>query len=414
MDTGTGWRAFTPAVQRFFLATVVNMVGSGMFFAFIFIYLNDVRGFSGKATGLAVGVTPLAVVATTPVAGWMSDRFGARRILTAGCLLAIVAGFAYAFVSTLIAALATGFLMGVANGLWFTGQSALLSAILPSHLRPAMSGFQRTALNVGAGVGGVIGGLIVDRSSLVSFQWMFVINALTSVLFLACLPAMPTGRVAHEPGADATGVPEQAVRLPGYREVLRDRFFLGLLASDLGVAFGFGFLFGMMPVYGVKIGISERMVGVLFMIGAVTVVVVQLPMLRWVRGRRRMRCLAVMNALFLVAFVLSGATVSMPTWAAITVLGLGQAVGGFGESILGAVRQPLTADLAPAPLIGRYFGLAAMVFQGSMGAAIALGGVLLDVSLRGIWVVAAVLAVWGLVRSLWLERRIPAHLRLSH
>ena len=34
------------------------------------------------------------------------------------------------------------------------------------------------------------------------------------------------------------------------------------------------------------------------------------------------------------------------------------------EAVLGAVRQPLTSDLAPPELIGRYFGLMTMVFQG--------------------------------------------------
>ena len=94
-----GFRSFSPALKRFFIATVINMIGSSMLFAFVFIYLDEVRGFSSSRAGLAVGMTPIAMVLTTPLAGFLSDRFGPRRVLTIGCLLSIVAGCAYIWVS---------------------------------------------------------------------------------------------------------------------------------------------------------------------------------------------------------------------------------------------------------------------------------------------------------------------------
>lgn len=401
-----GFRSFSPALQRFFLATVVNMAGSGMIFAFIFVYLDNVRGFSGFRAGLAVGVTPLATVVSTPLAGYLSDRFGPRRILTLGCLLSIVAGGAYAYVTTFEVALIIGVLMGVANGLWFPSQSALISVIVTPELRPAASAFQRTALNLGAGVGGGIGGLIADTNRPGTFQVMFAINVATYLVFLTCLPGLPSGRLNKQPVQDDQGA-------SGFGAVLRDRFYIRLLASDIGIALGFGFLWGVVPAYAKRIGIRESVIGSLFFIGAISVVVFQLPMLRWVRGRRRMRSLAVMNATFAVAAVLTGVAVDAPFWVAFALLAFGQAIAGFGESILGVIRQPLTADLAPPALVGRYYGLAAMVFQGCMGAANAIGGALMDVSLRGIWFFAAIMSVYGVVTSLMLERRIPAHLRLA-
>jgi MFS family permease len=401
-----GFRSLSPALQRFFLATVVNMVGSGMLFAFVFMYLDEVRGFSSSRAGLAVGVTPIAMVLSTPLAGFLSDRFGPRRVLTVGCILSIVGGVAYIWVDAFAPALMVGALMGVANGMWFPSQAALLTVIVPSEMRPMMSAFQRTAINLGAALGGAIGGFIADVQRLGSFQLLFGINAATYVVFLSCLAAMPTGKIERT----------EAERLSdgGFREVFRDRFYLKLLASDLGVAFAFGFLFGVMPPYAKKIGLSERDIGLLFGLGALSVVSMQIPMLRVVRGRRRMRGLSAMNAAFVLAFAITSMSVGVSRWTAIALIAGGQLLGGVGEALLGAIRQPLTSDLAPLPLVGRYFGLAAMVFQGGMGTANAVGGALMDRSLRGIWLVGGLIAAYAMIYSLVLDRQIDPKLALSH
>jgi MFS family permease len=401
-----GFRSFSPALERFFIATVINMVGSSMLFAFVFMYLDEVRGFSSSRAGLAVGMTPIAMVLTTPLAGFLSDRFGPRRVLTIGCLLSIVAGCAYIWVDAFVPALLVAMLMGVANGMWFPSQSALLTLAVPTELRPTMSAFQRTAINLGAALGGAIGGFIANVNRLASFQLLFVINVATYLVFLACLPAMPTGKVERSKA--------QRTSDGGFRQVFRDRFYVKLLASDLGVAFAFGFLFGVMPPFAKKIGLSESEIGLLFGLGALSVVSMQIPILRVVRGRRRMRCLSVMNAAFVLAFISTSMSVGGSHWVAIAFIAGGQILGGVGESLLGAIRQPLTSDLAPEPLIGRYFGLAAMVFQGGMGAANAVGGALMDQSLRGIWLVGGAIAFYAMIHSLILDRQIDPKLALSH
>ena len=151
-----------------------------------------------------------------------------------------------------------------------------------------MSAFQRTAINLGAALGGAAGGFVADVNRLGSFQLLFVINVATYLIFLSCLPAKPTGKVERTKAQrNADG---------GFRQVLRDRFYMKLLASDLEVAFAFGFLFGVMPPFAEKIGLSESEIGLLVGLGALSVVSMQIPILRLVRGRRRMRCLSLNTA----------------------------------------------------------------------------------------------------------------------
>ena len=56
---------------------------------------------------------------------------------------------------------------------------------------------------------------------------------------------------------------------------------------------------------------------------------------------------AVMNLWFLAAFALMSATPHVRVGAAVALIASAQVFGGVGESFLGAVRAPLTSDLAP-------------------------------------------------------------------
>jgi hypothetical protein len=195
--------------------------------------------------------------------------------------------------------------------------------------------------------------------------------------------------------------------------VLGDGFFVRLLVTDVAVALGFGFLFAFMPAYASQIGIGKATIGILFMFGAASVVLTQIPTLRWVRGRRRMSSLAIMNLWFVVAFALMLTTPHTSVAIAIVAIAIAQVLGGFGEAVLGAVRQPLTSDLAPPHLMGRYFGLYVMVFQGSMGAANTIGGIVMEHSLSLVWLIPFTVSVAGVAGSIALRHRIPAHLVTS-
>jgi hypothetical protein len=159
-------------------------------------------------------------------------------------------------------------------------QQALLALIVTPEQRPAVSAYTRAALNLGAALGGVIGGFLVHANTLGAFRWLFAVNVATYVIFLAVLPGMPSGKVVRAAGAAHHG---------GFRRVLGDEFFVRLLATDIAIGLGFGFLFAFMPAYASSLGIDKTTIGVLFTFGAASVVLTQIPTLRWVRGRARMR-----------------------------------------------------------------------------------------------------------------------------
>ena len=130
-------------------------------------------------------------------------------------------------------------------------------------------------------------------------------------------------------------------------------------------------------------------------------------------GEHRMQSLAIMNLWFVGAFVVMVATPHVAVGLAIAAIALAQVLGGFGEAVLGAVRQPLASDLAPPELVGRYMGLSVMVFQGCMGFANTIGGIVMDRSVSLVWWIPLIASAAGVAGSWALRHRIPSHVAIS-
>jgi len=208
-----------------------------------------------------------------------------------------------------------------------------------------------------------------------------------------------------------TSRPERAAG--GYRDVLRDGAFLRLAAANLAViAVGWGAFTWLLPPFAhSSIGLPTGPIGLLLAANAVTVVLVQVPVARLAEGRRRVRMMALAAGVFTVAsLVVIAAGAGGPGPAYALLLAVCVAVGA-GECFYTATLMPLTADLAPDGLRGRY--LAALGFSWWAGLAIApaLGGPLLSRSPAAVFAVAAAATAAAGVALLRLEPRLPAGAR---
>jgi hypothetical protein len=64
-------------------------------------------------------------------------------------------------------------------------------------------------------------------------------------------------------------------------------------------------------------------------------------------------------------------------------------------------------------LVGRYYGLSTMVFQGCMGLANTIGGIVMDRSLSAVWLIPFAASLCGVAGTLALRTRIPPHVAIS-
>lgn len=155
------------------------------------LYLHD-QGHHVQTIGLAVSFHLAGMYVTSPLSGWLCDRFGRLPMIGAGASMLIVAVMLAGLVpgtdrALVILAL---FLNGVGWNLAFVAGSALLTDALASVERPSIQGFADLFMGLMGALGSAVGGVILG-------VWGFaILNAVGAVLVLGPLAAMLLRRPA--------------------------------------------------------------------------------------------------------------------------------------------------------------------------------------------------------------------------
>jgi MFS family permease len=381
---------------------VVNSLGNGVVFPFAVIYLHNVRGISFAQAGFALAVGGAAALVAGLGAGTLVDRLGGRNTLVLGLGLQLVAFALFPLIREAWHADALFALDGAGSACFWPGQSTLLSRLTPPEDRHSAYALQRVSMNLGVGLGGVVGGLIASTAHPESFTRMFLLDAGTFLVFAVVLAGVREPRVVEEheePGS--------------YRAVLRDRNFLALTGLNvLFVAVGYE-VFALLPPFAKNYaGVSERWVGFIWLANTLLIVLIQLPVSKALEGRRRMAALALMNLLWAGAalIVLAGGNWLNGTSAALVFM-TATMVFAVGETLQGPTQAPLVADLAPERLRGRYFALGAMSWSAGSILGPAVGGALLGWHPLAVWPIAATVCILSATGCLALERRLPVRVR---
>jgi predicted MFS family arabinose efflux permease len=386
----------------------VNAFGTGVAYPFLVIYLHNVRGLSLATAGLVIAVSGAAGLASGPLFGRLVDRVGAKITLATALALGACAYGLFPLVHEAWAAFLVGCLVGLSSGSFWPSQSTLLAGLAPPARRHAAYAVQRGMFNLGLGLGGMTGGLIASTADPRTFTVLFVVDAAATLCFCALVPLIPDPGF-HRQRRNAAEAPG------GYREVLRNRPFLGLIGLNVAfVSAGYTQL-ELLPVFAKnEAGVSEQSIGLIFLASSVALVACQLPIAKLVEGRARMRALAVMPAVWAIAWlVVAAGGAWLEAGVAALVFGLAAVAFAIGECLDGPARVALIADLVPAHLQGRYWALSANSWDLGYVIGPAVGGLVLAARPLALWPLAAGVCILAALATLALERSIPVELRLT-
>lgn len=378
-----------PREGKLLLSVVVfEFIGTGLVLPFHVVYLHEVRGFDLGHVGLLLGLPPLVGFLIVGPGGSAIDRLGARRILIGALVLQVVSNTLLAFARTEYAAAFALLLSGAAFGVTWPGFQSLIATVVPVELRQRYFGVNFTLLNLGIGIGGILGGMFVDVERVVTFQAIYLADALSYLpaLVLLTVPLRHVaGRVEHPHG-------ERPVKV-GYLEVAR-RPAVGtlMLLSFVSSYVGYSQLNAGMPAFARAVGeVSTRGLGLAFAANTLVIVVLQLVVLQRIEGRRRTRVIAVMGVVWAGSWLLLGATGLMSGTVGATLLVAACAsVFAFGETLLQPTIPALVNELAPDHLRGRYNALSSGTFQLAAIIAPPIAGFLVDHDLGALYIASLV------------------------
>ncbi|HEY8093472.1 MAG TPA: MFS transporter [Acidimicrobiales bacterium] len=196
------------------LATLAFFVFVGMVVTTLPRFIEHQLGGDGLAIGINLAMFSVAAIAARPMIARIGDRYGRRTLMVGGSLLAAVAVFSTAFVTSLTALLPLRALSGVGEAALFVGAATLIADLSPSDRLAEGASYFSLAVFGGLGVGPVLGQVVLDHGSYRAVFLTASLACLAAALISLTAPNRVAG-VAEAPADSPHRGFHRAAVLPG-------------------------------------------------------------------------------------------------------------------------------------------------------------------------------------------------------
>jgi EmrB/QacA subfamily drug resistance transporter len=167
--------------------------------------LGEVFGTDLSMLQWVISAYLLAQAAVIPLAGWLSDRFGARRVYLISIVLFTLGSVLCGLAISGEMLIATRVLQGLGGGMLMPIGMAILFRLTPPERRGTVFGLFGLPIMVAPAIGPLVSGYLLEYGD---WRLIFLINLpiglLALLIGLRVLPALPPGRAAGQ--LDSLGV----------------------------------------------------------------------------------------------------------------------------------------------------------------------------------------------------------------
>lgn len=363
-------KRFNLPVWTVLIGVLIARTSFFMAWPFLVVFLYQDYGASAIEVGGMLAASAFIGSSTGLYSGYLSDKFGRKWLMVAGCFIAF---FAYCGI-----ALATEMwhfhLLVLLTGLMHPMIDGPAKAVLGDSLADLKD--RELALNTRyflLNIGGAVGPLIGVTLALSDPQSLFLVTGITHLVYAFWI-MFGIERKIHkaDKGKESSVLPNFRLTL---KVISQDKIFVLLLFANLLLMFVYAQLESSVPQVIVRSGIEDaaKLIAMLMVVNTATIVIFQFPLLKLMEKLplfSRTRIGMVLIAMGQVGFIVS------PNDSA-----LGWAIACFiisvGEVITFPTINVQIDRLAPDHLRGSYFGATALY---TLGFAIGplLGGVMIE------------------------------------
>ncbi|MET8753161.1 MFS transporter [Streptomyces sp. NPDC004667] len=395
------------AMRRIQAGNALTAFGIGFTVPFLYIYVAQVRGLGSMAATSAFVAFALGALVALPFTGRVIDRRGPVPVVMGAAVAASVGALSLGLSTGIVPILLSALALGAGQAVMQPALATMIVWCSTPATRTRAFALQFFMQNLGLGIGGLVGGQIVDESRPASFTLLFGIEA---VMFLVLAAVIATVRMPQVAGLkDAMPKKDGAQAGGGWKRMLQHKAMVQLCVLGFVLFFAcYGQFESGLAAFGTEAaGISPSTLGFALAANTGAIVVAQFVVLRLVEKRRRSRVIALVGLIWTVAWVIAGfsglghGSAVMAAGAFVTTY----ALFGIGEAMLSPTLAPLVADLAPEGSVGQYNSAFALVKQ----MALALGplGVPLGAGIPMLYIGVFVAVSLGIA---WLALRLGGQL----
>ncbi|MFF5883765.1 MFS transporter [Streptomyces sp. NPDC012589] len=359
-------------MRRIHVGNALSAFGLGFTVPYLYVYVAQVRGLGPMTAGLVLAVFAVAALIVLPFAGRAIVRRGPLPVLLTALVTAAVGALSLGLSSGEATVLLSAGLLGAGQAVMQPALATMIVDCSTSGTRSRAFATQFFLQNLGLGVGGLIGGHLVDPDRAGSFTLLFSLEA---AMFLLLVAVMATVRMPQAPRLDGAVAPSAK---GSWKQLMGNRAMVQLCVLGFVLFFAcYGQFESGLSAYGVEAaGISTSALGTALAANTLVIVIAQFAVLRFVERRKRSRVIASVGLIWAVAWAvaayagLGNGSQAMATAAFISTY----ALFGVGEALLSPTLAPLVADLAPASMAGQYNSAFALVKQLALAVGPAVGG----------------------------------------
>ncbi|MFJ6542488.1 MDR family MFS transporter [Streptomyces sp. NPDC091385] len=341
-------------------STLINRLGAFVA-TFMALYLTLDRGYSASYAGLVASLHGLGGVVSSLGGGVMADRFGRRPTLLVAQLSTAAAVALLGFLRDPVAIAAVAFLVGAASNASRPAVQAMMADIVRPEDRVRAFSLNYWAINLGFAVSSMGAGFIARYS----YRAGFLIEAgMTLICAVVVFLKLPESRPA--PAAKETG--DQV----GLGTVLRDRRYMAVVGLSFLIALIFQQGSVGLPVAMGRAGFSPADYGLAIAVNGILIVVLQIPVTRFIEHRDARMLLVVSSLLAGYGFGLTAFAGSVGLFA-LTVV-----VWTLAEIVNAPTQTGLVVRLSPVHGRGRYQGVYGLSWSAAALVAPLVAGAVID------------------------------------
>ncbi len=148
-------------------------------------FLSSLGGADYK--GYIISLFTVTAMLSRPFSGKLADRIGRLPVMMAGSFVCLICSLFYPILTTVSGFLLLRLIHGFSTGFTPTGQTALLSDIIPADRRGEAMGLLGTAGSLGMAAGPAVGGLVATAFGLDAMFYLSSACALCSIIIVTSL-----------------------------------------------------------------------------------------------------------------------------------------------------------------------------------------------------------------------------------